>query len=142
MGKKEGELVRFGVALERGTLQNFDTLLEQLEYSNRSKAIGDLIRHRLSQEAAQKSNVFVVGVIILIYDHHQRQVDDKIVDVQHDHLDKVLSSMHVHIDHHHCMEILAIRGKAGAIRKLAGLLGGLRGVTHCEVSLTALPKKQ
>lgn len=134
--KNKGNLVRFGVALERELLKKFDALLRDLHYTNRSKAIADLIRNRLVEEDWLKGNKTGVGVITLVYDHHQRELDNKLIDIQHHHLGTVLSSMHVHLDKNLCLEILAVRGNAISIKKLAGKLGGLKGVKHTSVTFT------
>ncbi|MCD6384920.1 nickel-responsive transcriptional regulator NikR [Candidatus Sumerlaeota bacterium] len=134
--KNKSNLVRFGVALDRGLLERFDTLLRSLHYTNRSKAIADLIRERLVEEDWLKGNKMGVGVITLVYDHHKYQLDNKLIDIQHHHLGLVLSSMHVHLDKNLCLEILAVRGNAVSIKKLAGKLGGLKGVRHTSISFT------
>ena len=133
-------ITRFGVALETPLLKKFDALLKKLPHTNRSKAISDLVRERMGREVLENPGQEVVGVITLIYDHHKRTLDDTLVEIQHHHLGLVKSSMHLHLDSEHCLEILALMGTARAIRDLYTTLAGLKGVKHFSLSLAPYDK--
>ena len=128
-------LVRFGVSIDQELLERFDRLVVQRGYTNRSEAIRDLIRERLVQEEWQRGEE-VVGVIILVYDHHVREIEAKITDIQHELYSHVLASMHVHLDHDRCLEVVAVRGEGERIAELAARLIGLRGVRHGRLTAT------
>lgn len=121
------ELVRFGVALERKVLKEFDRYLRKRKYPTRSKAIGDLIRAELITEQWQNDQM-VTGVIALVYDHHRRDLVNRLLDIQHDEHDLIISSQHVHLDDTNCLEIIVAKGKAPRVEKLAYLLKGTKGV--------------
>ncbi|RLE30681.1 nickel-responsive transcriptional regulator NikR [Candidatus Acetothermia bacterium] len=128
-------LVRFGVSIDQELLERFDRQVVQRGYANRSEAIRDLIRERLVQEEWRRGEE-VVGVIILVYDHHVREIEAKITDIQHELYSHVLASMHVHLDHDRCLEVVAVRGEGERIAELAARLIGLRGVRHGRLTAT------
>jgi CopG family nickel-responsive transcriptional regulator len=129
------ELVRFGVSLEKTLLDRFDALIRGRGYTNRSEALRDLIRQELVRLAWEKGQE-VAGAIILNYDHHQRDMLAKITDIQHDHQDIILSTQHIHLDHHACLEIVAVRGRAEAVEGLAHALRSVKGVKHGTLSMS------
>ncbi len=129
-------LVRFGVSLEKGLLDQFDRLLCEKGYSNRSEGIRDLIRGELVRKK-WKLNEEVAGAITLVYDHHKRELLNTITDIQHDHQPVILSSQHVHLDHHRCLEIIAVKGTAGKIQTLADRLRAIKGVIHGSLAMTS-----
>ena len=100
-------LVRFGVSLEKDLLEKFDKLIEQKNYTNRSEAFRDLIRQELVKKEWEAGEE-VAGTITIIYDHHQRELVTKLMDIQHEHGKNIISTQHIHLDHHNCMEIVAI----------------------------------
>jgi CopG family transcriptional regulator, nickel-responsive regulator len=124
------ELVRFGVSIGTDLLGRFDKLIESKNYANRSEAIRDLIRQNLVAEKWKSSDKETVGVISLVYDHHQRELTEALTAMQHDFGEGAVSSLHVHLDHHHCLEVIVVRGEASAVKKLADRLIGVRGVLH------------
>jgi CopG family transcriptional regulator, nickel-responsive regulator len=124
------ELVRFGVSIGTDLLGRFDKLIESKNYANRSEAIRDLIRQNLVAEKWKSSDKETVGVISLVYDHHQRELTEALTAMQHDFSEGAVSSLHVHLDHHHCLEVIVVRGEASAVKKLADRLIGVRGVLH------------
>ncbi len=130
------DLVRFGVSIENGLLDEFDTLITERGYSNRSEAIRDLIRGYTAEREWEEGGE-AAGGIVFVYDHHQRELSERLVDIQHDALDIVVSNLHVHLSHHHCLEVIVVRGRAGAIRSLADQLRSQKGVTHCSVARVA-----
>jgi CopG family nickel-responsive transcriptional regulator len=128
-------LVRFGVSLEKGLFARFDAHLKDKKYTNRSEAIRDLIRQELVKKQWQEGAV-VAGTITLIYDHHRRELVNKLTDIQHDFGSLIISSQHIHLDHHHCLEILAIKGKPVKAQELADTLKAAKGVKHTTLSLS------
>lgn len=123
------DLTRFGVSIDERLLQRFDRLIHEKGWGNRSEALRDLIRDRLVEQDWQ-DNREVVGTITLVYDHHVRELPERLTELQHDHHESVLSSMHVHLDHHNCLEVIVVRGAAASISDLASHLIGARGVKH------------
>ena len=130
------DIVRFGISLEKALLDNFDTLINRQKYTSRSQAIRDLIRHELLKQDLEE-NQEVAGAITFIYDHHQRDLLNKIIDVQHDHQDIIQSSQHIHLDHHSCLEIVAVKGNFRKVSKLADILKALKGVIHGSLSVSS-----
>ena len=130
------ELVRFGISMEGRLLESFDRLIEGKGYSNRSEAVRDLIRNALVDEQWSHENMEAVGTVSLVYDHHTRELSDKLTEHQHSHHRNIISALHVHLDAHHCLEVVVIKGKAGEIRRLADELIGTKGVKHGRLMTT------
>lgn len=129
------KLVRFGVSLDHQLLDDFDRLIARKNYASRSEALRDLIRDNLvGQEWGEDKET--VGTITLVYDHHVRDLTEKLTDIQHDYERLILSAMHVHLDHAHCLEVLAVRGKGREIRKVADRLIATKGVKHGKLTMT------
>jgi len=133
-------LVRFGVSLEKSLLEDFDKLISSKQYSNRSEAVRDLIRHSLVEEEWKKGKD-VAGAISLVYDHHKRELMDIIVDIQHGYHDMIIASQHAHLDHHNCLEVVIVKGKSEKIKALADKLRAVKGVKHGSLTLTTLGRK-
>ncbi|HPC03460.1 MAG TPA: nickel-responsive transcriptional regulator NikR [Syntrophales bacterium] len=129
-------LVRFGVSLEKGLLDQFDALLRGKKYTSRSEAIRDLIRQEIVRREWREDRE-VAGAITYIYDHHQRDLLNRVVDLQHDFQKLILSTQHVHLDHDHCLEIVAVKGKASDILHLADQLRAVKGVRHGTLSMSS-----
>ncbi|MCM8761686.1 MAG: nickel-responsive transcriptional regulator NikR [Candidatus Omnitrophica bacterium] len=129
-------LVRFGVSLDKELLEKFDRLIERKNYTNRSEAFRDLIRKELVKKEWEE-DADVVGTITIVYDHHQRELVNKLMDIQHDHGKNIISTQHIHIDHHNCMEIIAIRGSAREAQRLADTLKAVRGVKHATLGMSS-----
>lgn len=132
-------LVRFGVSMDQDLLDDFDRLMFARKYTNRSEALRDLIRDSLIAEE-WKEDKETVGTITIVYDHHVRDLTDKLTEIQHDHHNLILSGMHVHLDHDHCLEVLVVRGKGSAIKKIADTLIALKGVKHGKLAMTTTAK--
>ena len=130
------ELVRFGVSLEKTLLDRFDKLIGEQQYTNRSEALRDLIRRELVQREWREGRD-VAGAITLIYDHHKRDVMCKVTDTQHEFQEAIISTQHIHLDHHNCLEIVAARGKAEKVQKLADALRSIKGVRHTTLSMSS-----
>jgi CopG family nickel-responsive transcriptional regulator len=134
------ELVRFGVSLEKSLLDRFDLLIRGKQYTNRSEALRNLIRTELVQQE-WKSGSDVVGTITLIYDHHKRDVLIRVMDMQHDFQKAIISTQHIHLDHHNCLEIVAARGKAEEVQRLADALRSIKAVRHVTLSMSSTGKE-
>lgn len=130
------ELSRIGVAIDSELLDKFDQLIAKRGYTNRSEAFRDLIRDELVQKHWESPESNVVGTVTLVYDHHVRMLSDRLTDLQHEFHRSILSTLHVHLDHDHCLEVLVVRGKAGAVKKIADALISTKGVKHGRLSIT------
>ncbi len=133
------ELSRIGVAIESALLAQFDHLIEQRGYGSRSEAFRDLIRDALINQAAADDETPVVGTVTLVSDHHQRLLSDRLTAAQHESHDAMLSTLHVHLDHANCLEVVVVRGRAGQVRRIADTLTSMKGVTHGRLTLTSPP---
>ena len=131
-------LVRFGVAMEKDLLRRFDQVITRRGYENRSEALRDLVRRELDRDAWQSGKP-TVATITLVYDHHVRELTERLTEIQHDHGDYIVSSLHVHLDHHHCMEVIAARGPARALKAMADRLLGAKGVLSGDVVAAVAP---
>jgi CopG family nickel-responsive transcriptional regulator len=130
------KIKRFGVSLDDDLLSKFDHLIKEKNYTNRSEALRDLIRQELVQRQWQGGKE-IVGAITLIYDHHKRELVNKIMDIQHDFGDLIISSQHIHLDHHNCMEIIAIKSPPKKAQLLADSLRSIKGVKHGTISMSS-----
>src|SRR5512145_1837570 len=128
---------RFAVAIETSLLQKFDRLLKRQGLGNRSEAIRDLIRKRLVEDETSRGRDESVATLTLIYDHEQRELSEKVTSAGHEHHAHVLSTLHVHLDHRLCLEVLALRGKPKELQKLAARLIGIKGVKHGQLVLSS-----
>lgn len=131
-----GTTVRFGISLDEKLLQSFDQLIEQKSYMNRSEAIRDLIRASLVEEKCGFEDQEAVGTVTLIYNHHVRDLSDKLTEHQHSHHDQIISALHVHLDAHNCLEVLVIRGAVNKIKQIANELIGVKGVKHGKLVMS------
>jgi len=134
------ELYRFGISLEKDLIDDFDKHIEGRNYKNRSEAIRDLIRGELVKKQWLCGNE-VAGAITMNYDHHKRDLVNKLMDIQHDSQNVIISSQHIHIDHHNCLEILAIKGKAKEVENLASLLKAQTGVKYVALNMNTTGKE-
>jgi len=125
-----GELSRIGVSLDSELLQRFDAFISDQGYENRSEAFRDLIRDRLVGAAVVGANSPVVGTVTLIYDHHSRLLPEKLTDIQHESHELIISTLHAHLDHETCLEVIVLRGKSREVQKLADRLISTKGVQH------------
>ncbi|OAG27878.1 nickel-responsive transcriptional regulator NikR [Thermodesulfatator autotrophicus] len=135
------ELYRFGVSMPAKLLEEFDRYIERHHYTNRSEAIRDLIREKLVEEEWRESSEEVIGTITYVYDHHKRELADKLMDIQHDHYQEIISTQHVHLDHDRCLEVVIVKGKAEQIKKLSDRIKSLKGIIHCQLAMTTTGKK-
>jgi CopG family nickel-responsive transcriptional regulator len=127
-------LTRFSISLDRDLVRKFDAKIRTDRCPTRSKAVGDLIRASLVQTEWHAGDE-VAGALVLVYDHHKRDIVKKLTDVQHDCHDAIISTQHIHLDHDNCLEIVAVRGKPGEIDAIVKRLKAVKGLKH--VSLAA-----
>jgi len=131
------ELSRIGVSIDSDLLHRFDSYIADQGYENRSEAFRDLIRDRLVGSAVVASNAWVVGTVTLIYDHHKRLLPEKLADIQHDHHEIVISTLHAHLDHERCLEVVILRGKSKEVQHLADRLISAKGVQHGRLVMSS-----
>lgn len=127
------ELVRFSVSLEKELLDEFDRLCEAGRFATRSEAIRQLLREKLTSTAWAADAADVAASLTLVYDHHKTRLTDKMLDLQHARADRVVSSMHVHLNHDLCLEVIVLRGPAADLQHLAAELSGLKGIHQAQL---------
>ncbi len=132
-------LKRFTISLEEKLLKQFDSAIRQQKYENRSEAIRDLIRSSFVEEEWQ-ADKDVVGVISLVYDHHQPKLQEKVTEIQHNYHHQIVSATHIHMDHHNCLEVVIIKGTAGSVNELTNRLRSLKGVRNCKLAMSTTGK--
>ena len=129
------KLIRFGVSIDESLLSRFDRSIQEKNYQNRSEAIRDLIRNALVEEEWSKDEI-IAGGITMVYDHHRRQLVNKLIDIQHRFHDLVIASQHVHLDHDNCLEIIGVRGSSKDVRELYHHLKSTKGIKHIDILTT------
>lgn len=134
------KIVRFTTSLDADLMSRFEEVTAHRGYSNRSEAMRDLIRDALVREEWE-ADAEIVGTVTLVYDHHTRELADRLTRTQHDHHDVILSTMHVHLDHDNCLEVIAVKGRASIVQAVADNLVGTRGVKHGKLSATTTGKR-
>jgi CopG family nickel-responsive transcriptional regulator len=133
------ELFRFGISLDKRLLDKFDRLIREKRYTNRSEAFRDLIRQELVKKEWEEGKE-VAGAIAIVYNHHQRDLLNKIMDIQHDFQKLIISTQHIHLDNENCLEILAVKGSSKEVEKLADILKSVKGVRHGTLSMSSTGK--
>ncbi len=129
------QVQRVGISLESELLRQFDTFITRQGYTSRSEAVRDLIRDKLTQARLGEPQTEAIAAVFVVYDHHQAQLAQKLIKLQHSHLLKTISSMHVHIGHHECLEVILLRGKVSEITRLGDHIVSLKGVKLGKVNL-------
>ena len=135
------ELVRFGVAMDADLLDRFDARIAAKGYANRSEALRDLVRGDLI-DAHLEAGRLSIATLTLVYDHHVRELTERLNDMQHDLGEHVVSTLHVHLDHDHCMEVIVLKGPSALIQTAANRLLATKGVEHGRLVATAFPGAQ
>jgi CopG family nickel-responsive transcriptional regulator len=138
MGKTH--LIRFGVSIDGDLLVKFDRLIKEKKYTSRSEAFRDLIRKELVHEQWRGGRE-IAGAITLLYDHHKRELVNKLMDIQHDFGRVIISSQHIHLDHDNCLEVITVKGSPAQARKLADSLKSVKGVKHGTLSMSGTGKE-
>ena len=134
-------IARFGVSIDSQLIKKFDALIERKGYATRSEAIRDMIRDTLVEQEWASGTNETVGTITIVYNHHTRELDHALTDLQHKSYHQIVSALHVHLDEHNCLEVLVVKGKSGDIKKIADLLIGTRGVKHGKLTMTTTGKE-
>jgi CopG family transcriptional regulator, nickel-responsive regulator len=133
-----GKLARFGISMPEELLKEFDSVIRAQKYTTRSKAIEDLVRQAISDRKLSADDSDVIGSIDIVYDHHRRELLNKLADIQHDFHEFIVSSQHTHLDHHNCYELIVVRGKKAGVCRLADLIKAAKGVKHSSLRLASV----
>ncbi|MFV9568447.1 nickel-responsive transcriptional regulator NikR [Thermoanaerobacter mathranii] len=134
------EITRFGVSMESKLLYQFDELIKKKSYNNRSEAIRDLIRDFIIENQLEAENTKTIGTITYVFNHEVREINDKLTNIQHKHYQNIISTMHVHLDKHNCLEIMVLKGTAKEITKIADEIISTKGVKHGKLVMTTTGK--
>jgi CopG family nickel-responsive transcriptional regulator len=129
---------RFSLSISPDLAEGLDAFVERCGYPSRSQAVSDIIRERLTQNLAEAPETVIVGTITLLYDHHRRNLNASLTDVQHDYHALVRSVLHVHVDHYLCMEVLAVCGPSAQVREMADRLITTKGVQNGKLAVTSI----
>jgi len=130
------ETIRFGISIDENLLRQYDQLITEKGYNNRSEAVRDLMRDALVEREWSRDDEETVGTVTLVYNHHTRDLSDKLTEHQHSHHQSIISVLHVHLDAHNCLEVAVVRGSAHEVRRLADELIGTKGVKHGKLVMT------
>lgn len=130
-------VVRFTVSVPGDLAKQLDQMTREKGFTNRSLAVAGMIRDQLVEHRQNTGDHEIAGTITLVYDHHKQHVQAALTDIQHDHHDLIISTLHVHLDHHNCLEVLVVRGKAGTVKKIADELIASKGVKHGKLTVTS-----
>ena len=131
------ELERIGVSLDKDLLVDFDELIARQGYQSRSEAIRDLVRQQLSRERLADPQTEAVAAVVLVYDHHATKLTERLIEVQHSNLLQAISSLHVHLDQHDCLEVVVLRGRVREINRLGEQILSMKGVKLGRINLVA-----
>jgi len=134
--KSKPTLARFSVSLPADLLDELDDMVARRKFPNRSHAIAEMARDRLIEHAQELGTQSMAGTITLVYDYRKRNLQRRLADIQHRHYLMVVTSMHVHLEHHHYLEVLLVQGPARQLRDLADTLAACKGVKHSKLTLT------
>ncbi|MEW5805770.1 MAG: nickel-responsive transcriptional regulator NikR [Acidobacteriota bacterium] len=135
------DTIRFGISMSTYLLHDFDRLISKRGYKSRSEAIRDIIRERLVDQEWFDPHKETIGTITLVYSHEVRELAAVLTSLEHDYYKNILSSMHIHLDPHNCLEVLIVRGKSGIIKKIADRLTSTKGVRHGKLTMSTIGKK-
>ncbi|MFP4083124.1 MAG: nickel-responsive transcriptional regulator NikR [Candidatus Aminicenantes bacterium] len=127
---------RFGVSLEAELLEKFDALVEKAGYTARSEAIRDLIRGRLVEEEWKEEKKETVGILGLVYNHEIRDLPETLTKIQHQNIQVIVSTTHIHLDRHNCLEVIVMKGQSSLIKNIAHQLISTRSVKHGKLIMT------
>ena len=130
------KITRFGVSIKPDLLKKFDKIIRMKGYNNRSEALRDLIREKIIIEKNKNPNEKSIATLTILYDHHSGKLTNKLLELQHDNTNEILSTTHIHINHNTCLEVLVIKGISGKIIKLADCIKSLKGIKHGELVIT------
>jgi len=135
------QIARFGVSLPRELLERFDVLIRSMGYENRSEAIRDLIREKLVEQEWEVPDEEIFAIALLVYDHHMMSVSTRLMNLQHKYTQNVVSTLHVHIDEHNCLEVVVMKGQGQQICRLGEKLLSLKGVKYGKLNFGTTGRK-
>ncbi len=138
----EAGATRLSLSLPNGLAGELDQLVAAKGAASRSALVADLVREAVTEHRARRGKQEIAGAITLVYDHHARNLQAKLTELQHDAEGLIVSVMHVHLSHHDCQEVLVVRGPTDRVRVLADRLAAVRGVKHCRLTITATGPKE
>ena len=130
-------VTRIGVSLEPELLNEFDKIIQKKGYVSRSEAIRDLVRDSLAENEWKNDKDFMCGVITMVYNHDTNGLSDKLTEIQHAALQTIATTIHMHLDHDRCLEIIAVQGELGQLKQLTSDLGAIKGVLRCKLTMAA-----
>jgi len=133
------QVARFSVSLEEDLLEQFDRYCSQEQFATRSEAVRQLLRERLTSQAWEANSEDAAGTLTLVYDHHRPQLRDRLTEVQHNHTDYVVATLHAHLTHDLCLEVIVLRGPARTLHEIAAQLKGLKGIFRGELVMASAP---
>ncbi len=133
---KTESATRFSVSMPAGLVRQLDGMVQEKGYANRSQAVADMVRSQLVEHHGASGEGEIAGTVTLVYDHHRAHVQAMLTDVQHDHGQVIIATMHVHLDHNNCLEVLAMRGPAVEVKQVADSLITAKGVKHGKLTVT------
>jgi CopG family nickel-responsive transcriptional regulator len=131
-------ITRFGISIEPELLEKYDAIIKKKGYTNRSEALRDLIRVQIIQEQNANPNHRGLGTLTILYNHHSGPLTERLLELQHEHYQHILTTTHVHVDHDNCLEILLLQGKIRDIQTLTDKIKALKGIKHGELVLTSI----
>lgn len=134
--ERMNKVARFAVSIDERLLNQFDELITQKGYINRSEAVRDLIRDMLEEQSLADKNSFCFGTLTVVYNHHVSELSDKLNDIQHDFFENIVSTTHIHVDQHNCLEVLILKGTQSVIKELADRIMAIKGVTNGKLMVT------
>jgi CopG family nickel-responsive transcriptional regulator len=134
------DLVRFSVSLEAELLEQFDRYCKEGNFATRSEAVRQMVREALTAHAWESDAQDAAATLTIVYDHHRSHLTERLLELQHRHTDMVVSTMHVHLDHDNCLEVIVLRGRAGALQQVASELRGLKGIHKGQLVLARTEK--
>ena len=137
----KSKVARFGVSMDPGLLERFDKLIQQKGYENRSEAVRDLVRQDLVEKQWQGLKGEVVGTVTLVFNHHVHDLADKLTNLQHHHFKNIVSSTHIHLGEHNCLEVLIVKGRGSEVKRIAERLISTKGVKHGQLAMTSTGKE-
>ena len=135
MAAQANDLMRFSVAMPESLLMEFDQLVAKRGLAkNRSEVIRDLVRDALMESLAESPDTEVMGTLTIIYDHHAVDLQSKLHEIQHDHFHSIVSTMHVHVNHSLCLEVIVLKGPSALVYDLANMISGTKGVLNGKLA--------
>ena len=138
---QKDSVTRFSISMSGDLVAQLDAMRVEQGYANRSQAIADMVRDRLVEHRSQSRSGEIAGTVTLIYDHHRPNLQAQLTEGQHEHQELIVATLHIHLDHHNCMEVIAVRGRAEAVRHLADTLITTKGVKHGKLTVTTTGKE-